>query len=92
MQLPDIQKIVNELPTAQEQSDAFTNTIEEDEGGLLDSIASFFKSEPEDRIQNEIDKVQEDIRMYQEGSVTRNKLEKQLEELLSQKSLLDRNE
>ena len=92
MQLPDIQKIVNELPTAQEQSDAFTNTIEEDEGGFLDSIASFFKSEPEDRIQNEIDKVQEDIRMYQEGSVTRNRLEKQLEELLSQKSLLDRNE
>lgn len=92
--LPDIQELVNELPTQDEMFPPETPEPEiEDEGGLLDSISSFFRTEPEVKIQNQIDKLQEDIQIYQEGSSTRDRLEKQLEELLAQqKSLLSKDE
>lgn len=92
--LPDIQELVNELPTQDEMFPPEAPEPEiEDEGGLLDSISSFFRTEPKVKIQNQIDKLQEDIQIYQEGSSTRDRLEKQLEELLTQqKSLLSRDE
>ena len=92
--LPDIQELVNELPTRDEIFPPEPPEPEvEDEGGLLDSISSFFRQEPEVKIQNQIDKLQENIQIYQEGSSTRDSLEKQLEDLLAQqKSLLSKDD
>ena len=92
--LPDIQELVNELPTQEEMFPTEVPEPEvEDEGGLLDSISSFFRQEPEVKIQNQIDKLQENIQIYQEGSSTRDSLEKQLEDLLAQqKSLLSKDD
>ena len=92
--LPDIQELVNELLTQEEMfKPPAPKTEIEDEGGLLDSISSFFRQEPEVKIQNQIDKLQENIQIYQEGSSTRDSLEKQLEDLLAQqKSLLSKDD
>jgi len=81
---PELQEIVDSLP----EPKPIEIEVEDDEGGFL----SFLFGTKEEQLQDKIGKLQENIQIYQEGSSTRDSLEKQLEELLQQQSLLNRTE